>query len=117
MVIIKKGYIFNKQYGVFDNYVNELYKIKTSDNKPELKSISKLLLNSLLGRFGLQLDKTITEIVNNERYENIISSCEVFSEISIYQDNTLITYKNEINLDNVEQLKLDINKNWAKNFL
>jgi hypothetical protein len=49
-----RGYIFNRESNVFKNYVDNIYKHKINSKKPELKSVSKFLLNSLLGRFGLK---------------------------------------------------------------
>ena len=50
------------------SYVKDLYPHKSNKENLPLKSISKLLLNSLLGRFGLQLEKSTTEIVDSPKF-------------------------------------------------
>ena len=48
------------------SYVKDLYPHKSNKENLPLKSISKLLLNSLLG--GLQLEKSTTEIVDSPKF-------------------------------------------------
>jgi hypothetical protein len=51
-----EGYTFDKDI-VFDKYAADLFEIKQShDSKHPMYLISKLLLNSLYGRFGMALD-------------------------------------------------------------
>ena len=57
-VKIIKGYNFNKQENVFNDYVSHLYEIKSS-NKGLIKVIAKSLLNNLLGRFGMGINKPL----------------------------------------------------------
>jgi hypothetical protein len=50
---ILKGYLFEKQ-NIFKDFVNDIYKIKESyDKSHPLYLISKLILNSLYGRYGM----------------------------------------------------------------
>lgn len=58
----KWGYSFTRTPGLFQDYVNSLYQLKTSATNPVDKAISKLLLNSLYGRWGMQLDRQNTAI-------------------------------------------------------
>ena len=52
-VFVKKGYLFDK-YNIFEEFISELYKIKESHKKEDpWYAISKLLMNSLYGRFGM----------------------------------------------------------------
>lgn len=63
--IIHRGYLFEKGY-IFNNYVNDIYKIKKSKSKDDpMYLISKLLKISLYGKFGR---------INNLPYHNIISN-------------------------------------------
>ena len=71
---ILSGYLFTSE-DLFSNYVNEIYKMK--ENAPKgsaMYVISKLLLNSLYGRFGLNptLDKFI--ITTKKDIENKLKS-------------------------------------------
>lgn len=58
-----RGYLFDRQ-NIFKDYINDLYKIKESLNKDEpMYLVSKLLMNSLYGRFGM----------SNEMSNNLIN--------------------------------------------
>jgi hypothetical protein len=50
---ILNGYSFNKELGVFDDYIHKIYKIKSNPKSDTEKTIAKSLLNNLLGRFGI----------------------------------------------------------------
>lgn len=60
---VTKGFQFNKELDVFDEYVDEL-----SEKKDKLKGsqrqVVKSLLNNLLGRFALNFVKPITKTVH-----------------------------------------------------
>lgn len=61
-ILLKKGHHLNKEANVFDKYVKDLYYKKSNSTDPSEIAVSKSLLNNLIGRFGLSLDKDITEI-------------------------------------------------------
>jgi len=51
---IQKGYLFESK-NIFKDYINDMFKIKQSiDKSNPMYLISKLLMNSLYGRFGLK---------------------------------------------------------------
>jgi len=91
-----KGYNFDKQTEVFDKYVNDLYKIK-SKSEGHIRVITKSLLNNLLGRFGMDINKPKTEIVNADKLEEILSTRihESYPK-QITDDDYLISYYPEI---------------------
>jgi hypothetical protein len=62
-----RGFLFEKDY-VFSSYVDSLYDIKKNSVKssPEY-TISKMLLNSLYGRFGMNPEIELHEVVEDER--------------------------------------------------
>ena len=62
-ITVIKGYNFNKTIGIFDKYILELFNLK-SNSQGSLRMIAKSLLNNLIGRFGLNFIKPITETVN-----------------------------------------------------
>lgn len=64
---VKKGFLFDKDF-IFSDYVDSLYQIKENSNKdtPEY-IISKMLLNSLYGRFGMNPEFESHEVVSEER--------------------------------------------------
>jgi arsenate reductase-like glutaredoxin family protein len=91
-----KGYNFNKENNVFDEYVYDLYKTK-SVSKGSIRVIVKSLLNNLLGRFGLDINKPVTEIVSSDKLNLILSTREVIGKPTIINDdNILINYNPSI---------------------
>lgn len=93
-VEIYKGYKFNKVYNVFDKYVLDLYE-KKSNSSGSSKLIVKYLLNSLLGRFGLDINRLTTEIVSLEEYKEILATREC-SFKKITDDDILVSYVKEV---------------------
>lgn len=69
---ILAGYIFECK-DLFSNYVKDLNTIKTSVDKTSSKYvISKLLLNSLYGRFGMSPNINSNLIINKNELEDLI---------------------------------------------
>jgi len=66
-VEVIRGFLFEKDY-IFSDYVDSLYKIKENSNRdsPEFL-ISKMLLNSLYGRFGMSPEIESHEVVEDKR--------------------------------------------------
>ena len=64
---IIKGYQFERG-DLFSAYVNKMYELRSHYPKGEpMNLIAKLLLNSLYGKFGLKIEKTIVDIFNLNR--------------------------------------------------
>lgn len=68
MNLVEKKKLF---FCVFDDYIHDIYKLKANPVNKSQKSIAKSLLNNLLGRFGISLDKPKTELVSNKRFDII----------------------------------------------
>jgi hypothetical protein len=66
-VEIIRGFLFEKEH-IFSEYVDSLYGIKEKSKKdaPEYL-ISKMLLNSLYGRFGMNPEMELHEVVCENR--------------------------------------------------
>lgn len=62
---------------MFDSYVKDIYNKKVNAYNSVQKAISKSLLNNLLGRFGIHLEKYHTDIVDEETFNNISTVREV----------------------------------------
>lgn len=90
-----KGYKFNKVDTVFEDYVDDLFKTK-STSTGSVKLITKLLLNSLLGRFGMSILKLQTDIVSTDKYLEILSSKPINSAKAISETDMLISFSNVI---------------------
>lgn len=103
-----KGYNFNKLDNVLTDYVNDLYKIKSSTKDSVEKDINKRLLNHLLGRFGMNIVKPKTELVDGNKLGLITSTREIIGEPKIITDNDYwITYYDEVNEDICEEHGID----------
>jgi hypothetical protein len=97
---ILSGYKFDKEY-IFNDYVSDLYEIKQSHSKDDpMYLISKLLLNSLYGKFGMDYrlfthnfidDNELYDYIDNYTIENIIPLDNNKSLVSYLDDNK---YKN-----------------------
>lgn len=108
---IIKGYSFNKEENIFKDYVETLYDIKsTAGNNKSLKSVAKLFLNSLLGRFGLRLDFNITDIVDEKQFDRIASTRAINSYVQLNNNTYLVNYNTDIDLDICKGSSVDISK-------
>lgn len=73
---IKKGYTFQSK-NLFKDYITDLFKIKQSVTKDNpLYLISKILMNSLYGRFGLKQELTHHNFMNDSEIEELLMSCD-----------------------------------------
>lgn len=88
---VVKGYKFNKVENVFNSFVDEISKIKLNPKNPTEKNIAKLILNSLIGRFGMNFLKTVTKLVNREGH-NLISTTRVQKNFIEIDDDTFLEY-------------------------
>lgn len=88
---VHEGYNFNKVDNVFKSYIENLYEIK-ANSKGSTKLISKFLLNSLLGRFGMHINRKVTELMKLDKYQELILTHEVHNEIRINETDMLVTY-------------------------
>jgi hypothetical protein len=75
-ITIVNGYTFDKAV-IFDLYAKDLFQIKQShDSSHPMYLISKLLLNSLYGRFGMTLDLVFHEIIDNKKLARYIGKAK-----------------------------------------
>jgi len=78
---IIKGYQFERG-NIFKDYVTKLYELRSQFAKSHpMNLIAKLLMNSLYGKFGMRLDKTITEIINLNTDEGKIAFKELLDTV------------------------------------
>lgn len=94
-----KGYNFNKEYDVFKNYVDNLYKIKSITKNDVERTVAKSLLNNLLGRFGMNINKPITEIVNKQQLDILLATRELNSFSQITENIYLVSFNPKISKD------------------
>lgn len=93
---VNKGYLFNRQI-IFKEYITFLYELKknSSNGTPDYL-ISKLLMNSLYGRFGMTPDNLNTAILSNLEIDFLIQSNEeyhIYDKTDLDDDFSIITFR------------------------
>lgn len=91
---ILRGYLFEKGF-IFSDYVNDLYKIKQSVSKDDpMYAISKLLLNSLYGRFGMDYATLLSKhvVMYNVLSYQLLDKFIITDIIDLDMDQVLISY-------------------------
>ena len=68
------GYNFDKSENVFDKYFTELYKIKSNSTDKVDRAIAKSMLNNLIGKLGLDINKYTTKIMTEEEFVSILKT-------------------------------------------
>jgi len=71
-----RGYLYDKGYGVIDRFVGDMYSNRSRakrEGNAGFAYVSKILMNSLYGRFGRNPRSTISEICTEQRYEELLS--------------------------------------------
>jgi DNA polymerase type B, organellar and viral len=84
-----ESYIFDKGYGVFNNFVKDFYERKKNSIKSE-RLIYKLILNSLYGRFGIKVDSDVIKLVTPEERDKLAQSYPIEDIIPISNDVEII---------------------------
>jgi len=84
------GYYFKNSYSIFTDYVNDFYEKKKKSKTPYERYISKLMLNSLYGKFGQKLLGQDLEFFNNQD-QFIIYNAEM--DLVLVEKERRIKYK------------------------
>jgi len=97
---IIRGYLFDKEK-IFTKYIDSLYQIKQSHSKDEpMYLISKLLLNSLYGKFGMDYRFDEHLIISDNEINNLVEKNYLISElITLDNDKSLISIDKNIESD------------------
>ena len=66
--------------------------MKANSKDITLRNLSKLLLNSLIGKYGMYPVQPITKIVDKENIGDILLTRKVTQEVDITDNNTLVSY-------------------------
>ncbi len=98
-----KGLSYSKGI-VFDKFVDSLYTLRLKHSKGSpLNIITKLLLNSLYGRFGMKTEMIKSRIINNQDIKKYVSSYDIIS-ISTFEHKSLINFKESPELNKLNLL-------------
>jgi hypothetical protein len=107
---IIKGYNFNKVDSVFSEFVNDIYQIKSNPRNDTEKNVSKLILNSLIGRFGMDFYKSVTKLVDQEHHD-YITTTRIVKDSKMIDDNLYIDcYIPSINKEICDKFGVDFTK-------
>lgn len=98
-ILDKPIYTFVKDDALFKEFIAELYKIKAREDhyketkdpryNPSLRSITKILLNALSGKYAQRNFKSITEIIT-DNVDKFLASCK-WGTIKINEISNLIS--------------------------
>lgn len=113
-IFVYKGYTFNKTNDIFYDYVNDFYKIKSTSSDVVEKSVAKSLLNNLLGRFGLNIDKPSTRLVSDHVYNELLQTKTINNVLPI-DDKFLVTYSNIVSKEICEESNVDYKNSVLNN--
>ena len=108
------GYEYEAE-DIFSDYVNTLYSVKCNTKGP-LRFIAKMLLNTLYGIFGRQLETSEVIIIPSDEEDEYLLTRYVTSAIPLDNNKTaLIILPNRIP-DSVAQLGITIETNVKQKF-
>lgn len=108
---IIRGYNFDKSYEPFDEYIRNIYAIKSSPSNKVERNIAKLVINSSIGRWGMYFLKPVSKFMNRSKHD-IISTTRLMKNppIEIGEDLFLDTYIPVINKKACEDFGVDFIK-------
>lgn len=95
---------------MFNKFINKNYEIKSNPRNPTEKNVSKLILNSLIGRFGMDPYKCVTKLVNKEVHDTIVTTRILRNSIEIDENTYLDCFKPQINKEICDQFDKDFIK-------
>lgn len=90
-ITVLEGYGFDEVPSYFKDYVLDLYNLKSKASGAKKEAI-KGLLNKFLGRFGLNILKPTTKVVNTNKLDSLISTRKINSIEEITKDAFLVNY-------------------------
>lgn len=94
-----RGYLYKKVDGLFTSFVDTLYLKRSQakkDGKVGMSFVFKILMNSLYGRFGINLVSTVTELCSRERHIQLEQGIQrVVSAIPLTEKSILCSYWSE----------------------
>ena len=109
-ISVIKGYSFNRKKSIFDKYINDIYKIKSAPINAVQRSMAKSLLNNLLGRFGIKLDKSVSDIVSIDTFNKWATMKKINNYKQLDNDKVLVTFIDKLDSDVIKSHNLDIVK-------
>ena len=105
-----EGVYFKRKTKLFNQFIDGLYKLKQSTKSSDpLYFISKMLMNALYGRFGLNPSRSVTRIVTADDSEEILKHHKNIEIKSILlSGKVVITYEEKGDNDSMYKLNMSI---------
>jgi hypothetical protein len=101
---ILEGYYFEKG-NIFSKFVTDLYNLRINNKGSALDTIAKLMVNSLYGRFGMEILNISYKFIN---MQNIFSEYEIVDYLDLLENGALITYKDSKLLNKEQSISISI---------
>ena len=105
-----KGYNFNSVDNVFTSFVNKVIDLKINAKNSSERNVAKLILNSLIGRFGMDFLKTVTRLFNSNTHDLISVTRAIKNSIEIDENLYLDTFKPGVDKEVCESFDVDMIK-------
>lgn len=83
LLSVNKTYSFQRGVNTFKELIATLNQMKIDaqmNNKPTIRNIAKLLMNSMYGRFRMKTINQLVEIVNKEGLESLMKNYQILDE-------------------------------------
>jgi hypothetical protein len=97
-----KGFKYEKEEYIFKNFVNNLYEIRKNSKTKAMNNISKLILNSLYGRFGMKIFTESTKFISSKDIYKLKKLYEItnihYLGNDVYTVNVIKKSKNDLEL-------------------
>ncbi|KAL0386764.1 UNVERIFIED_CONTAM: DNA polymerase [Sesamum latifolium] len=90
-----RGYMFEKKSSPFEGFISDLYESRLEAKKrgdEPMTFIYKILMNSLYGRFGMNPESIVTEICNQEKYDEMMMKDNFQSADKLNDDYYIVNY-------------------------
>lgn len=107
---ILKGYITDISYNAFDKFVKLVFGIKADPRNKAERNAAKLILNSGIGRYGMDYLKPVTNLLNEEQHNIILASRILKNSLYIGENYYLDTYLPGVNKDVCKENGVDYTK-------
>ncbi|KAL0292896.1 UNVERIFIED_CONTAM: DNA polymerase [Sesamum radiatum] len=87
--------MFEKKSSPFEGFISDLYESRLEAKKrgdEPMTFIYKILMNSLYGRFGMNPESIVTEICNQEKYDEMMMKDNFQSADKLNDDYYIVNY-------------------------
>lgn len=108
-ISVLKRYEFSRNKDVFKGYRDDIYNHKVNACNSTQKHIAKSLLNNLLGRFGIDLNKYETNLYSNEEFEALLHVRDIKGHSTIGNSH-LVSHSTGLNYNLIAELGMDVSE-------